>query len=125
MRSFSSPAIKQTHFSEISLNLNKKNNSEKPNKTNITDEKMHRVKTLNQRAGAYQGGTSELQSWQHGMSQSAPKDGVFWLHFSSESTQLKLRVDQSRQTEKKNSRQKEGNKNKAKKRTTMLYDRDK
>jgi len=52
---------------------------------------MHRVKTLNQRAGAYQGGTSELQSWQHGMSQSAPKDGVFWLHFSSESTQLKLR----------------------------------
>jgi len=51
MRSFSSPAIKQTHFSDPTKSrLNKERQQKKPNKTNITDEKMHRAKPLHQRS---------------------------------------------------------------------------
>jgi len=48
------PSNKLTSPNQVSISI--KNNSEKPNKTNITDEKMDRVKPLNQIAGAYQGG---------------------------------------------------------------------
>jgi len=92
------PSNKLTSPNQPSLNFNEKTTAKNLIKRTSL---MKPCKTIRSESWGVSRGTSELQRWQHGTSQSAPKDGVFWLHFSSESTQLKLRVDQSRQTEKK------------------------
>ena len=110
------PSNKLTSPNQPSLNLNKKNNSEKPNKTNITDEKMHRAKPLHQRSylRRIKGGHQNCRVGSMARANQPQKMVCFGCIFHHSPASLHSKIDPSKRNKEetnreKNSRQKEGN----------------